>query len=91
MTQFEKVIELIDWYDGPREGVANFQGRPHAFKSRMLDVYGDDDTIDLFDLTPLSGNLPDSVASAEFRRIGSGPGAGAGEWPTLEVRWSKVG
>ena len=70
---FEKVIELVGYYDGPREGVANFHGRPHSFKSRMLDVHGTDDAVDLFDLAPVGTSGPAVVARADFRRIGTGP------------------
>ena len=85
-SSFEKVIELAGYYDGPREGVANFLGQPHSFKSRMLDVYGTDDAVDLFDLTPVGASVPTAVARAEFRRIGTGP-LPPGEWPILEVQW----
>ena len=90
MTDFEKVIELADYYDGPREGIANFRGRPHTFKSRMLDVYGADGTLDLFDLIPVGAVAPTVAARAEFRRVGSGP-LPPGEWPVLEVRWFPEG
>jgi hypothetical protein len=90
MTEFESVIELTNWYDGPRDGVAYFQGRPHAFKSRMLDVYGNHDATDLFDLIPVGATTPTVVAHAEFRRIGS-VSLPAGEWPVLEVLWTPEG
>jgi hypothetical protein len=90
MTNFEKVIELADYYDGPREGLAHFHGQPYTFKSRMLDVYGADDAIDLFDLTPVGAASPTVVVRAEFRRVGSGALL-PGEWPVLEVRWSTEG
>ena len=89
MRQFEAVIELTEYYDGPRRGVALFEGRPHTFESRWLDVYGTEDSMDLFDLTPAGAELPTTVARAEFRRIGSGP-VPVGEWPVLEVRWTPV-
>ncbi|QSX74966.1 hypothetical protein HIV01_017810 [Lysobacter arenosi] len=90
MDGFEKVIEMVDFYDGPREGVALFGGKPHTFKSRMLDIHGPDDAMDLFDLTPLGSDVPVAVASAEFRRAADCR-AGPGEWSSLEVRWSQVG
>ena len=83
---FEKVIELVDYYDGPREGIANFRGQPHSFKSRMLDVHGTDDAVDLFDLAPIGASGPTFVAHADFRRIGTGS-LPLGEWPILEVQW----
>ena len=89
MADFERVIDLAGYYDGPREGLAYFDGQPHAFKSRLLDVYGDNETIDIFDLTPVGASSPTMAAHAEFRRVGSGPLA-LGEWPVLEVRWLAV-
>lgn len=86
MADFEKVVELTDYYDGPRGGVANFLGQPHSFKSRMLDVHGADNAVDLFDLTPVGAPAPTVVARADFRRIGTAP-LPSGEWPVLEVRW----
>jgi hypothetical protein len=87
--QYERVIELLDYYDGPREGTAYFNGRTYSFKSRMLDVDGSDQTVDLFDLTPLESSGQPVLAMADFRRVGSGP-LPAGEWPVLEVRWRQV-
>ena len=29
---FEIVHTMTDWYDGPRRGVADFQGRPHLYE-----------------------------------------------------------
>jgi hypothetical protein len=28
---FEQVFTMTDYYDGPRRGIANFDGRPHAY------------------------------------------------------------
>jgi hypothetical protein len=87
MTElYERVIELLDYYDGPREGTAYFNGRTYSFKSRMLDVYGSDHTVDLFDLTPLDGSGQPVLAMADFRRVGSGP-LPPGEWPAFDVWW----
>jgi hypothetical protein len=58
---FEPVLEVVDYYDGPRSGTALFQGAPHFFQSRMLDVFerkGDFESVDFF----------------ELRRVGSSPG-----------------
>lgn len=33
----EPVFTVTDWYDGPRRGVALFDGRPHAFESLFDD------------------------------------------------------
>ncbi len=48
---FEVVHTLTDWYDGPRRGVANFQGLPHVFESEWSD--GNDMDLDTFLLMPI--------------------------------------
>jgi hypothetical protein len=30
---FERVFTMTDYYDGPRRGIASFDGRPHAYHS----------------------------------------------------------
>jgi hypothetical protein len=37
--QPEAVYSVLDYYDGPRSGIANFQGRPH-FYYQPLEQYG---------------------------------------------------
>src|SRR4051812_10340081 len=32
---FETVYTVTDWYDGPREGIANFNGVPHLYQSQF--------------------------------------------------------
>ncbi len=39
----DKVYTLPDWYDGPRGGIANFEGRPHLFESTFADLEGEED------------------------------------------------
>ena len=34
---FEKVHTCPDWYDGPRGGIADYQGHPHLFASEWRD------------------------------------------------------
>ncbi|MBA8889895.1 hypothetical protein FHW12_004142 [Dokdonella fugitiva] len=89
MTQFEAVIELAEYFDGPHRRVALFEGRPHSFESRWLDVYGPEDSTDLFELTPAGAEFPAAVARAEFRCVGSGQTRDGG-WPTLEAHWTPV-
>ena len=31
-TEYEAVYTETDWYDGPREGIADFGGKPHAYQ-----------------------------------------------------------
>lgn len=46
--EFEKVYTLPDWYDGPRRGIANFEGKPHLFESQFEDLDNDEDIFVLF-------------------------------------------
>lgn len=49
-----KVFEIVhthDWYDGPRKGIADYQGRPHLFESEWKD--GEDLDADTFLLMPV--------------------------------------
>jgi hypothetical protein len=48
---FEKVYTMTDYYDGPRRGIADFNGRPHFYDSEWDEV-GDDDAF-TFALTPV--------------------------------------
>lgn len=38
---FERVYTMTDYYDGPRGGIADFEGRPHVYESEW-DVAADD-------------------------------------------------
>jgi hypothetical protein len=35
---FEKVYTMTDYYDGPRRGIADFDGRPHFYDSEWDDL-----------------------------------------------------
>jgi sRNA-binding protein len=48
----EKVHTVIDFHDHPKAGIADFQGRPHAYE-RIFDEAADDYS-DLYALTPVS-------------------------------------
>jgi hypothetical protein len=54
MHDFEPVFSVTDYYDGPREGMANFGGEPHLFRSQFADLDADDD--DVFTLTPVDAD-----------------------------------
>ena len=43
---YEPVHTIWDYYDGPREGIADFQGKPHLYKCQFSEV--DDDWTDLY-------------------------------------------
>ncbi len=54
---YETVHVVEDWYDGPREGFANYQNKPHHYRPLHLDTsdydaYNPDE--DRFELTPVS-------------------------------------
>jgi hypothetical protein len=50
---FETVYTLWHWCDGPREGVADYQGCPHVFVSEWNEAV--DDYGDAFLLKPIDG------------------------------------
>lgn len=90
MSTFEDVLRIDDWYDGPRAGVALYQGRPHAFRSSWRDTVeykGDFESADMFELRPLdaAADAPGIFATARFRPTRGGAGAG------YEVAWSLGG
>jgi hypothetical protein len=88
MREFEQVLRLDDWYDGPRNGLALYLGHPHIFRSRRLDVteYRDDfESADIFELVPTEDlDAPPVLASAHFRRV---PDSASSGW---EVSWSVI-
>ncbi|WLQ16017.1 hypothetical protein O5O45_08830 [Hahella aquimaris] len=51
MSKSEKVYVEIDWYDGPRAGVADVKGVPHRFVADFDDSKG---YLDSFRLFPIS-------------------------------------
>jgi hypothetical protein len=34
-SQYEPIYTWTDWYDGPRGGIAEFQGRPHLYEAEF--------------------------------------------------------
>ena len=49
---YERVFTVVDYYDGPREGVANYDKRPHHYKSEWDEDA--DDWAEFYILTPVS-------------------------------------
>lgn len=49
---FEKAYTYTDWYDGPRRGVADFNGLPVVYQSEFADVGSKE--LDIFLLQPIS-------------------------------------
>lgn len=50
---FEEVFTVTDYYDGPRGGIANFNGEPHLYDC----IFGKHDYSNLYWLTPVSQDL----------------------------------
>lgn len=53
---YESVFTVTEYYDGPRKGIANYQGRPH-FYDCVFDEASDGDYSDLFQLTPVDKEI----------------------------------
>lgn len=88
---FEPVLEVAEYNDGPRTGVAMFNGEPHAFRSRYEDVDGSDDTLDVFELTPLGGSASGPrLAHATFEVAPDAPQLPAGQLRQLVVSWQVI-
>jgi hypothetical protein len=51
MRPFERVHTMTDYWDGPRAGIADFDGRPHAYASRFDEAR--DDYEEVFELRPV--------------------------------------
>lgn len=54
MNNFEKVHTMTGYYDGPRSGIADFEGTPHVYES-IFDDLGDGYT-DTFMLMPIDND-----------------------------------
>lgn len=94
---FETVISVDDYYDGPRLGVANFNGLPHRYHSfgwlpdgEWCSGYTPDE--DRFYLAPVDAppDAPEIVVRGEFRVRQPAPDLPPGVVRPLEVRWTVV-
>ena len=52
---YEEVFTVTDYYDGPRQGIANYMGNPHFYDCIFDDKKND--YSDLFHLTPLEPSV----------------------------------
>jgi hypothetical protein len=52
---YERVHTMTDYYDGPRKGIADFEGQPHLYESEWDDVA--DDWASTFKLSPVEPRL----------------------------------
>jgi hypothetical protein len=64
-TAFETVYTIVDWYDGPRDGAADFRGVPHRYRSVYLDAPEWNSEEDRFELTPISAELLAAMIEAD--------------------------
>lgn len=46
MSKSERVYTIFNYYDGPREGIADVEGKPHVYKCQFSEA--DDDWTDCF-------------------------------------------
>jgi hypothetical protein len=58
---FQTVHTMEDYYDGPRSGVADFDGQPHYYRSIYLDTPEWNPNEDRFELSPVT---PEVLATA---------------------------
>jgi len=54
---YERVFTVTDYFDGPRQGIANFQGQPHFYECIFDEVV--DEYSDSYQLTPINGAIFD--------------------------------
>ena len=54
---YEEVFTVTDYYDGPRQGVANFKGEPHFYDCIFDEAR--DHCSNLYQLTPVSPHVFD--------------------------------
>ncbi len=82
---WDRVHTVNDYWDHPRRGVADFQGKPHIYESQFLDM-GEEDRQRHVALKSAIGDRlttrPERsvVRSARFRADGRG-------WNGYEVQW----
>ena len=88
---FEEVLDVAEYFDGPRSGVALYRGVAHSFPSRMSDVYGADDEPDIFELVPVSdANALPRFAHATFEVAPDAPVVPSGQLRKLVVAWQEI-
>jgi len=51
MTLPDRVYTVTGWYDGPREGIADYRGAPHSYASQFTNISSDSE--DVFVLRPV--------------------------------------
>ena len=90
---FEPVVQVDDYYDGVRSGVAIICGERYQFLSRYLDATeyrGDFESVDIFEIRSLERpDAPALMATVEFRA--SGEHSVVGEVRPMEAKWEIIG
>ncbi len=56
-ANFQTVHTMEDYYDGPRSGVADFDGQPHYYRSIYLDSPEWNPDEDRFELSPVTAEV----------------------------------
>ena len=54
-SDFEDVLTVSEWYDGPRQGIANFNGAPHFYDCIFSSEHAD--YLDSYHLTPIEEHV----------------------------------
>jgi len=87
---FEAVLEVSEYFDGPRAGVALCSGRAHRFRSLWRDVYGPDGTPDIFELTPVGAETPVPIRMRGIFKVApDAPVVAPGQLQKLVVSWAQ--
>lgn len=85
---YEPVVEVVDYYDGPRTGTAYYKGQLVRFRSLSWDTPDFDPDDDRFELSSLGGSpFSPFIAHGEFRVQQPVPDLPAGTLRPLEVLW----
>jgi hypothetical protein len=100
---YEPVHEIVDYYDGPRSGYADYRGEPHWFcalgwvsppedEEVEWDLSGFNPRDDRFYLVPVTApNGSRIFATGTFRPCQSGTEVPPGSLRPLEVLWQPYG
>ena len=57
VEKWNKVLTITDWYDGPRSGATDFDGKPYWYRSVYLDSEEWNHDEDRFEPTPMPAEV----------------------------------
>ena len=60
---YERVYTIMDFFDGPRKGIADFDGQPHFYESECGDTAGEPSEA-VFRLSPIEPSVFDAAMEA---------------------------